>query len=289
VREYRRRGAGTGVGIWAVLAGGFTTMVVILALLLAGAAIAGTSTLLLLTCAVAVLAAGAAGLDAAPRRALAVSRRLSRHPRRSPTIARLAAAVAGLSRQPTGAGWAAGVLACIAAGLAADAGVLTACFGLAGLPVPWRGLLFAYAAGQLGGRLVPLPGGLGGVEGGVLGALTLSGISPAVAAAAVIAYRVAGYWTVGAAGTTVAAALTRRPSAKPPGPCHDYGRGASVIKQCPPGEVSVSPGGTVLPRSHYPGPPRNVPPQVHPRVKPFRQSRSYRAGWRHVTPTCRKR
>src|SRR5215470_8563767 len=153
VREYRRHGAGTGVGIWAVLAGGFTTMVVILAMLLAGAAIAGTSTLLLLTCAVAVLAAGAAGLTAAPRRALAVSRHLSRHPRRSPTIARLAAAVAGLPRQPTGAGWAAGVLACTAAGLAADAGVLTACFGLAGLPVPWRGLLFAYAAGQAAGRL----------------------------------------------------------------------------------------------------------------------------------------
>jgi len=210
VREYRRRGAGTGAGTWAVLAGGFTTMVVILALLLAGAAIAGTSTLLLLTCAVAVLAAGAAGLTAAPRSALAVSRRLSRHPRRSPTIARLAAAVAGLSRQPTGAGWAAGVLACTAAGLAADAGVLTACFGLAGLPVPWRGLLFAYAAGQAAGRLVPLPGGLGGMEGGVLGALALTGTPPAAAAAAVIVYRVAGFWALGAAGTTVAAALTRR-------------------------------------------------------------------------------
>ena len=79
--EYRRRGAGTGAGIWAVLAGGFTTMVVNLALLLAGAAIAGTSTLLLLTCAV----------------------------------------------------------------------------------------------GQAAGRLVPLPGGLGGMEGGVLGALALTG------------------------------------------------------------------------------------------------------------------
>ena len=210
MREYRCRGAGTGAGIWSVLAGGFTTMVVILALLLAGAAIAGTSTLLLLTCAVAVMAAGAVGLTAAPRLTLAVSRRLSRRPRRSPTIARLADAVAGLPRQPTGAGWAAGVLACAAAGLAADAGVLTACFGLAGLPVPWRGLLFAYAVGQAAGRLVPLPGGLGGMEGGVLGTLALTGTPPAAAAAAVIVYRTAGFWALGAAGTTVAAALTRR-------------------------------------------------------------------------------
>jgi hypothetical protein len=43
--------------------------------------------------------------------------------------------------------------------LLADAGLLAACFGLAGLLVPWCGLLFACAAGQLAGRLVPLPGG----------------------------------------------------------------------------------------------------------------------------------
>jgi uncharacterized membrane protein YbhN (UPF0104 family) len=67
----------------------------------------------------------------------------------------------------------------------------------------------------LAGRLVPLPGGLGGVEGGVLGALTLTGTPPAAAAAAVIVYRVTGYWTVGATGAAVAATLARR---CPPGP-----------------------------------------------------------------------
>jgi hypothetical protein len=163
-----------------------------------------------LACAAAVLAAGAAGLFAAARRAHALSRWLSRRHHRSGTIARLAAAVAGLSRQRAGPGLGAGVLACTGTGLLADAGVLAACFGLAGLPVPWRGLLFAYAAGQLAGRLVPLPGGIGGMEGGVLGALTLTGTPPAAAAAAVIVYRVAGYWTVGAAGTAVAATLARR-------------------------------------------------------------------------------
>ena len=103
-------------------------------------------------------------------------------------------------------------------GRARRRGVLAACFGLAGLPVPWRGLLFAYAAGQLAGRLVPLPGGIGGVEGGMLGAFTLTGTAPAVAAAVVIVYRVAGRWAVGAAGTAVAAALARR---SPGGPGRD--------------------------------------------------------------------
>ena len=75
------------------------------------------------------------------------------------------------------------------------------------------------------GRLVPLPGGLGGVEGGVLGALTLTGTPAAAAAAAVIAYRVTGYWAVGATGAAVAAGLARR---RPPGPLHPDPRHGSA-------------------------------------------------------------
>ena len=159
VREYRRRGAGTAPGVWAVLAGGFTSVVVISALLLAGAAVAGACGFPLLACAAGALAVGAAGLCAAARRAGALSRWLGRRHHRSPAIARLAAAMAGVSRQPPGFRLGAGVLACTCTGLLADAGVLAACFGLAGLPVPWRGLLFAYAAGQLAGRSSRCPAG----------------------------------------------------------------------------------------------------------------------------------
>jgi len=250
IREYRRRGTGAATGAWAVLAGGFTSMVVILALLLAGAAIAGASALFLLGCAAAVPAAGAAVLTMAPRRANALSRRLSHH-RRSAAITRLAAA-AGLSRQHAGLGWAAGVLACTATGLAAGAGVLSACFGLAGLPVPWRGLLFAYPAGQVAGRLVPLPGGLGGVEGGMLGALTLTGAPPAAAAAAVIVYRVAAHWALGAAGTTPAAALTRR---------HPRGREPALqqLAGCPGRGAEAAPAlGALAMRGHTEGPSRSA-------------------------------
>jgi hypothetical protein len=91
-----------------------------------------------------------------------------------------------------------------------EAGLLAAAFEVAGTPVPWRGLLLACAAGQLGARLVPLPGGLGGMEGGVLGALALTGTHPATALTGVIVYRVAGYWAPGAAGAVTAALLTLR-------------------------------------------------------------------------------
>jgi hypothetical protein len=87
VREYRRRGAGTGLGVWAVLAGGFTSTVVIVALPLAGAAAAGIGPIPLLACAAGLLAAGAAGLFAAARRARALGRWLGRR-RRSRTISR---------------------------------------------------------------------------------------------------------------------------------------------------------------------------------------------------------
>ena len=228
VREYRRRGAGTGPGVWAVLAGGVTSTVMTLALLLAGAAVAGVGSLPLLAGAAVLLAGGTAGLFVTAHRAHALSRWLSRRPHRSRAIARLAGAVAGWSRQRAGLGSAAWVLACTGTGLLADAGVLAACFGLAGLPIPWRGVLFAYAAGQIAGRLVPLPGGIGGVEGGVLGALTLAGTPPGAAAAAVIVYRVAGYWAVGAAGIAVAGILTRRPqTATTPARRHRSARAAT--------------------------------------------------------------
>jgi uncharacterized protein (TIRG00374 family) len=68
-------------------------------------------------------------------------------------------------------------------------------------------LLFAYAAGQLAGRLLPLPGGMGGMEGGAFGALTLTGIPPSAAVTALVVYRIAGYWPLGAIGATSAVAL----------------------------------------------------------------------------------
>jgi hypothetical protein len=146
----------------------------------------------------------------AARRAGGAARWLARHAGRSRWRWRLATGLAGLARHRLGPRQGAAALAASGLSVLAEAGLLAAAFAVAGTPVPWRGLLLACAAGQLGARLVPLPGGLGGMEGGVLGALALIGTRPATALTAVIVYRVAGYWAPGAAGAITAAVLTRR-------------------------------------------------------------------------------
>jgi len=70
-----------------------------------------------------------------------------------------------------------------------DVAVLGVCFKAFGNDVPPAGvLLVAYLVGQLG-SLIPIPGGFGGVDGGLIGTLVLYGVDPADAAVAVIAYR----------------------------------------------------------------------------------------------------
>src|SRR3954469_359677 len=70
-----------------------------------------------------------------------------------------------------------------------DVAMLGVCFRAFGNDVPPVGvLLVAYLVGQLGG-LIPVPGGLGGVDGGLIGTLVLYGVNAPDAAVAVIAYR----------------------------------------------------------------------------------------------------
>src|SRR3954453_19155494 len=70
-----------------------------------------------------------------------------------------------------------------------DVAMLGVCFRAFGNDVPPVGvLLVAYLVGQLG-SLIPIPGGIGGVDAGLIGTLVLYGVDPADAAVAVIAYR----------------------------------------------------------------------------------------------------
>jgi uncharacterized membrane protein YbhN (UPF0104 family) len=70
-----------------------------------------------------------------------------------------------------------------------DLGVLAVCFlGFGKTVPPADALLLAYLIGQLGG-LVPLPGGIGGLDLGLIGALVLYGVNATDAAVAVLAYR----------------------------------------------------------------------------------------------------
>jgi uncharacterized membrane protein YbhN (UPF0104 family) len=69
-------------------------------------------------------------------------------------------------------------------------------------------VLMGYLIGQLGG-LLPLPGGLGGIDGGLVGTLIVYGAPAAGAAAAVLAYRVILFWLPLLVGSVAFASLRR--------------------------------------------------------------------------------
>jgi hypothetical protein len=85
----------------------------------------------------------------------------------------------------------------------ADAGVLAASIVAVGAPVPWRGLLFAYAVGTVAQSIGILPGGLGVVEGALAISLMGAGVHHPVALAAVLVYRVISFWLVISVGWLV--------------------------------------------------------------------------------------
>jgi hypothetical protein len=85
------------------------------------------------------------------------------------------------SGRPSVIGGAAGYLIC-------DMAALIAAFHALGHAPAAGDFLMAYVIGQLGG-LVPLPGGVGGTDGGLVAALALYGTPLASATAAVLAYR----------------------------------------------------------------------------------------------------
>ena len=101
--------------------------------------------------------------------------------------------------------------------------VLMAAFAAFGASPPLIIVLMAYLIGQLGGAL-PLPGGLGGIDGGLIGTLIVYGIPVAQAAAAVLLYRVVLFWVPLVMGVPAFVSLrrglndTRRPDLCLPAP-----------------------------------------------------------------------
>lgn len=74
-----------------------------------------------------------------------------------------------------------------------DIAVLWAMFHAFGSPPPFTVIWMAYFVGMLG-NLLPLPGGLGGVEGGMIGALAAFGVDFNLAVLAVLSYRGISFW-----------------------------------------------------------------------------------------------
>ena len=71
--------------------------------------------------------------------------------------------------------------------------ILWASFEAFGASPPWAVLVMGYFVGMLG-NLLPLPGGVGGVDGGMIGALVALDVSFGLATVAVLTYRGFAFW-----------------------------------------------------------------------------------------------
>jgi uncharacterized membrane protein YbhN (UPF0104 family) len=101
-----------------------------------------------------------------------------------------------------------------------DNAVLWATYKAVGASVPVTVVLMGYLIGQLGGAL-PLPGGVGGIDGGLIGTLVVYSAPAAPTVAAVLAYRIILFW-LPLIGGAIAFAFLRRTlnRAERPDVCH---------------------------------------------------------------------
>jgi len=74
-----------------------------------------------------------------------------------------------------------------------DIAVLWSCFHAFGGSPPTAVVVMSYFIGQLG-NVLPLPGGIGGVDGAMIGAFSAFGIQPSLAVVSVLAYRAFAFW-----------------------------------------------------------------------------------------------
>ena len=89
-----------------------------------------------------------------------------------------------------------------------DIAVLGVCFRAFGQVVPVAVLVMGYFIGTLG-SLLPLPGGIGGVEGGMIGAFAAFGVPGGRAVVGVLAYRAISFWLPTIPGVVGYLKLTR--------------------------------------------------------------------------------
>lgn len=151
------------------------------------------------------VAAVALTLLAARSASRAARRQRQTHRRLSVALGSLATGVSGTLRLLREPDWR--LIGAIAYWVC-DVGVLWVSFMAFGHAPPFAVVGLAYLLGMLGGAL-PIPGGVGAVDGGLIGALLLYGVPVAPAAAAVLVYRAIALWVPALIGT-VAFLLLRR-------------------------------------------------------------------------------
>jgi uncharacterized protein (TIRG00374 family) len=90
-----------------------------------------------------------------------------------------------------------------------DIATLWASFHAFGAPPPFSVVVMAYFVGMFG-NLLPLPGGIGGVDGGMIGAFLAFGVAGPLAVVAVLVYRGFAFWLPTIPGTVAYFQLRRR-------------------------------------------------------------------------------
>jgi hypothetical protein len=136
-----------------------------------------------------------------------------------------------------------------------DIAVLWACLRAVGVSAPVFALVLGYQVGYLA-NLVPIPGGVGVLEGGLLGALLLYGLPAAPTAAAVVLYHAIALWLPTLGGTVGFVGLRRAlasrgarvqevpaqaatPRLGPPGPGHSDERLEQPVGDLPARQTAV--------------------------------------------------
>jgi uncharacterized protein (TIRG00374 family) len=189
--------------------------VIVLGLALATGAIGGEGNLLL-TLLPATIAAGGIGLALlAGRIAKRLSRRLDARAGTEPSKRELLL-IKGLTAVGDGVKEALALLRegnvvlilGLIAYLAFDVMIVWATFHSLGPTPPLAILWIAYLIGELGG-LIPVPGGIGGVDAGLVGTLALYSVSLTNATGAVLAYRAIALWVPAVVGGLAFLALRR--------------------------------------------------------------------------------
>jgi uncharacterized membrane protein YbhN (UPF0104 family) len=109
-----------------------------------------------------------------------------------------------------------------------DIAVLFACFAAAGHTPPLAPMVLAYQIGYLS-NFVPVPGGIGVLDGSMIGMLVLYGVGGTVATAATLAYHAIALWVPAIAGTIAFVLLQK-------------GKKQPVVLRNPPEELHVGRG-----------------------------------------------
>ena len=94
-----------------------------------------------------------------------------------------------------------------------DIAVLYACFAAAGQTPPVAPMVLAYQIGYLS-NFIPVPGGVGVLDGSLIGILVLYGVGGTVATAATLVYHAIALW-VPAVGGTIAFAVLQKTKKRP--------------------------------------------------------------------------